>query len=134
MRVIDIFSFFLSLLGIYGRVLHIRSLLPYYIIPSLSALLNETQHLLEHAEVIGAIPLGSVHRIQLDWYEDFSFFIFGSLSAHKVTQFREPIVHDAHREQLRMVDIPATAPCCSARTYLQALRPLLSNRSYQVTT
>ena len=64
----SIFSFSLSLLGIYGRVLHIRSLLPHYIILSLSSLLNETQHLLERAEVIGAIG-PERHRTQLESYD-----------------------------------------------------------------
>jgi hypothetical protein len=68
-RVVGIFSISFSLLGIYGRVLHIRALLPHYIILSLSSLLNETQHLLGRAEVIGAIGPESVHRTQLEWYD-----------------------------------------------------------------
>jgi len=70
-NVISIFGFSLSLLGIYARVLHIRCLLPHYIIPSLSALLNETQRVLEHAEGFGAIGPESVHRTQLEQYDVF---------------------------------------------------------------
>ena len=77
-RVIGIFSISLFLLGIYSRVLHIRSLLPHYIIPFLCALLNETQRLLEHAEAIGAIGPDSVHRTQLEQYDVFSFVVIVS--------------------------------------------------------
>jgi hypothetical protein len=86
-NVIRIFGFSLSLLGIYGRVLHIRCLLPYYIIPSLSALLNETQRLLEHAEGFGAIGPESVYRTQLEQYEAL-FILVIALSAHGLTQRR----------------------------------------------
>jgi hypothetical protein len=72
-HVIGIFGFSLALLGIYGRVRHIRCLLPYYIILSLSALLNEMQRLLEHAEGFGAIEPESVYRTQLQQYEAFFF-------------------------------------------------------------
>ena len=77
-RVIGIFSISFSLLGIYGRVLHIRSLLPHYIVPFLCALLNETQRLLEHAEAAGAIGPDSVHRTQLEQYDVFSFVVIVS--------------------------------------------------------
>jgi len=62
----DALSFCLSLLGIYGLVLYLRYLLPRYAIPSLSSLLNETQQLLRHAEVLTAIPPESEYKTQLD--------------------------------------------------------------------
>jgi len=126
-RIISIFSISLSLLGVYGRVLHIRCLLPRHIIQSLSALLDETQHLLDRAEAIGAIPPESVHRTQLYWYDFFFLCIWWSVSscAHTLTQFCEPIYHDAHQEQSCSRDFPAVAPWCSPD--LQTLCSLLSN-------
>ncbi|KAH9967489.1 hypothetical protein BC827DRAFT_596833 [Russula dissimulans] len=62
----DALSFCLSLLGIYGLVLYLRYLLPRYVIPSLSSLLNEIQQLLRHAEVLNAIPPESEYKTQLD--------------------------------------------------------------------
>ena len=71
MQFLDILSFSFSILGIHGLiVLSLRHLIPYYITPSLSELLNETQRLLGRAETIGAIPLESEHRTHLDRYED----------------------------------------------------------------
>ena len=63
---IEILSFCLSVLGIYGLILNFRYLLPRSVIPLLSALLNETQQLLDHAEVIGAVPPQSESRTLLD--------------------------------------------------------------------
>jgi len=70
MALIDILGFCLSLLGIYGLLLYLRHLLPRYAIPSLSTLLNETQQLLRHAEVISAISPENESQMQLYWYED----------------------------------------------------------------
>jgi hypothetical protein len=92
-RIISIFShaasFSLSLLGLYGRVLHMRWLLPCYVIPYLSALFNETRQVLECAEANGAIPPENVYRTELDGYADlFLGTSVGSPSAHTPTQFR----------------------------------------------
>ena len=66
MRLIDTLGFCLSVLGVSGLVLYLRYLLPYYVIPLLSALLNETRQLLDSAEALNAIPLESELRDQLD--------------------------------------------------------------------
>ena len=66
MHVIDILSFSLSLLGIYGPVLLILYLLPRHVAPRLSAALDETYQLLRRAEEIGAVPLQSEYKCQLD--------------------------------------------------------------------
>ncbi|KAF8493201.1 hypothetical protein F5888DRAFT_1908770 [Russula emetica] len=66
MLVTDALSLSLSVLGIYGLVLSLRYLIPCYIVPLLSARLNETQQLLSHAEAINAIPPESEHRTHLD--------------------------------------------------------------------
>ena len=67
MHFLDVFSFCLSLLGIYGLILPFRYLLPRNIIPLLSLLLDETTQLLDSAEAIGAVPLQSECRTHLDW-------------------------------------------------------------------
>ncbi|KAF8481433.1 hypothetical protein F5888DRAFT_713893 [Russula emetica] len=68
MLVTDALSLSLSVLGIYGLVLSLRYLFPCYIVPFLSARLNETQQLLIHAEAINAIPPESEHRTHLDLF------------------------------------------------------------------
>ena len=70
MLCIDILSFSLSVLRVYGLVLKFRYLLPRNAILLLSVLLNETQQLLDHAEEIGAVPLQSECRAHIGWYED----------------------------------------------------------------
>jgi len=71
MDFLDVVNLCLSILGLYGLIISPRYLLPRYIVPSLSALLKETQLLLQNAEKCGAIPLGSQYRTQLDLYENF---------------------------------------------------------------
>ena len=66
MHVIDILSFGLSLLGIYGPILLVLYLLPRNLAPRLSALLDETQQLLRRAEEVGAVPLQSGYKHHLD--------------------------------------------------------------------
>jgi hypothetical protein len=66
MRSIDIIGFGLSTLGVYGLILYLRHLFPHYVVPLLSALLDETQRLLHHAEALCAIPLEGEYKIQLD--------------------------------------------------------------------
>ena len=65
MRFIDVLGLCLSILGIYGLILYLRYLLPHYVVPLLSALLNETQQLLDRAEALNAIPLESEYRTKL---------------------------------------------------------------------
>ena len=68
MHIIDILSFCLSLLGIYGPtgILFILYLLPRNVAPRLSTLLEETQRLLRRAEEVGAAPPQSEHKHHLD--------------------------------------------------------------------
>ena len=66
MHVIDILSFSLSLLGIYGPILLVLYLLPCSVSPRVSTLLDGTQQLLRRAEEIGAVPLRSEFKHQLD--------------------------------------------------------------------
>jgi len=67
MPVIDILSFCLSLLGIYGPILFVLYLLPRNVAPRLSTLLDEAQQLLRRAEEVGAVLQQSEYKRQLDW-------------------------------------------------------------------
>jgi len=67
MPVIDILSFYISLLGIYGPIFLIRYTLPRNITPLLSTLLDETQQLLGRAEEFSAVTSQSEYKSQLDW-------------------------------------------------------------------
>jgi hypothetical protein len=96
MHATDALSLSLSVLGIYGLALALRYLIPCYIVPFLSARLDETQQLLSHAEAINAIPPESEHRTHLDLYED---LYFDRLSSHTPIQLCEPICDDALAEQ-----------------------------------
>ena len=131
MLVIDALSLGLSILGFYGLVLSLRYLIPHYIVPLISARLNETQQLLSYAEEINAIPQESEHQTNLDRYED---LYSDRLSSHTPIQFCKPICSDALAEQSRPRALPTTAPCYSAWLDLPALCPLSSDWRYQVRT
>jgi hypothetical protein len=124
MTVFGALSLGLSVLGIYGLVFSLRYLIPCYMVPFLSARLNETQQLLSHAEAINAIPPESEDRTRLNLYE---YLYFDGLSSHTPIQFCEPICGDALAEQSRSRALPATAPCYSAWLDLPTLCPLLSD-------
>ena len=66
MHVIDILSFTLSLLGIYGPMLLVLYLHPRNLAPRISTLLDETHQLLRRAEEVGAVPRQSEHKHHLD--------------------------------------------------------------------
>ena len=66
MNGLDILSFVLSVLGIYGIVLYIRYLLPRNVTPFLSTILDETQQVLDRAEEIGAVLPQSEYKRSLD--------------------------------------------------------------------
>jgi hypothetical protein len=62
----------LSILAIIGLFLSLRKvlrkLIPFYIIPPLSARLDTARELCNQAEASNAIPLGSDERTCLNWY------------------------------------------------------------------
>jgi hypothetical protein len=66
MPVIDVVSFCLSILGIYGPILFVFYLLPRNVAPHLSTLLDETHQLLHRAEGIGAVPPQSEYKRRFD--------------------------------------------------------------------
>lgn len=118
MQFTDILSLTLSSFAI---VLYLLHLIPCYFVPSLSAHLNTTQQLLNHAEAIDAIPPG--YKTYLDLY---GYVYYGDwMLSHTPIQFGERICGDACGEQSRPGTLPAIASCYSARLDLQTLCPLL---------
>ncbi|KAF8501515.1 hypothetical protein F5888DRAFT_1632396 [Russula emetica] len=69
MRFTDILSFCFSILGLYGLVYYLRFLIPHNLLPYVSAVLTEAEHLLDRAESIGVIPQPNDHRSALTSYE-----------------------------------------------------------------
>jgi len=88
MHVIDIISFCLSLLGIYGPILLVHHLLPRKVVPLLSTLLDETQELLGRAEGIGAVPPQSEYKVRLD-RSAYQFAMMRTESNHARGIFRQ---------------------------------------------
>ena len=69
MQFADILSFCLSILGLYGLIYYLRFLIPRNVIPYVSAVLTEAEHLLDHAESITVIPQSNDYRSALTLYE-----------------------------------------------------------------
>src|SRR6266849_4143232 len=69
MQFTDILSFCFSILGLYGLVYYLRFLIPRTVLPHVSAVLTEVEHLLDHAESIGVIPQPNDYRSALTLYE-----------------------------------------------------------------
>jgi len=69
MRFTDIFSFCFSILGLYGLVYYLRFLIPRNLLPYVSAVLTEAEHLLDRAESTGVIPRPNDYRSALTMYE-----------------------------------------------------------------
>ncbi|KAN0126237.1 hypothetical protein V8E53_015230 [Lactarius tabidus] len=77
----DIFGFCVSILQMYGVVVHLRNLLPRNTIPHVSAKLDDAQDTLAHAVTAGAIPHISIYREDLERYRfSHSFLEDGLLS------------------------------------------------------
>ena len=70
MRFTDILSFCFSVLGLYGLVYYLRFLIPRNLLPYVTAVLTEAEHLLDRAESTGVIPQPNDHRSALTLYED----------------------------------------------------------------
>ena len=69
MQFTDILSFCFSILGLYGLVYYLRFLIPRNVLPYVSALLIEAEHLLDRAESTGVIPRSNDYRSALTSYE-----------------------------------------------------------------
>ncbi|KAH9067661.1 hypothetical protein EDB87DRAFT_18954 [Lactarius vividus] len=66
MDFIEWLGFCLSILGTYGVVIYLRLLIPCYIIPNVSSMLNNAEQSLTHAVTIGALPEMSDYRVDLE--------------------------------------------------------------------
>jgi hypothetical protein len=69
MRFTDILSFCFSILGLCGIVYYLRFLIPRNLLPYVSAVLTEAEHLLDRAESTGVIPRPNGYRSALTWYK-----------------------------------------------------------------
>src|SRR6266566_1216716 len=69
MQLTDILSFCFSILGLYGLVYYLRFLIPRNILPYVSAVLTEAEHLLDRAESTGVIPQPNDYQSALALYE-----------------------------------------------------------------
>ncbi|KAH9051002.1 hypothetical protein EDB83DRAFT_2317086 [Lactarius deliciosus] len=66
MDLIEWLGFCLSILGTCGVVIYLRHLIPYYIIPNVSSMLNNAERSLAHAVTIGALPEMSDYWVDLE--------------------------------------------------------------------
>ena len=69
MRFTDILSFSFSILGLYGIVYYLRFLIPRNLLPYVSTVLTDAEHLLDHAESTSIIPQPNDYRSALTLYE-----------------------------------------------------------------
>jgi hypothetical protein len=69
MQFTDILSFCFSILGLYGLVYYLRFLIPCNLLPYVSAVLTEAEHLLDRAESTGVIPRPNDYRPALTLYK-----------------------------------------------------------------
>jgi hypothetical protein len=69
MQLTDILSFCFSILGLYGLVYYLRFLIPRNLLPYVSAVLTDAEHLLDRAESTGVIPRPNDHRSSLALYD-----------------------------------------------------------------
>ena len=69
MQFTDILSFCFSILGLYGLVFYLRFLIPRNVLPYVSAVLTEAEHLLDRAESTGVFPQPNDYRSALTLYE-----------------------------------------------------------------
>jgi hypothetical protein len=69
MRFTDVLSFCFSILGLYGLLYYLRFLIPRNLLPYVSAVLTEVEHLLDRAESTGVIPRSNDYRSALTLYD-----------------------------------------------------------------
>ena len=69
MQFTDILSFCFSILGLYGLVSYLRFLIPRNVLPYVSAVLTEAEHLLDRAESTSIVPRSNDYRLALTLYD-----------------------------------------------------------------
>ena len=68
MTPIEWIGFWLTVSGMYSVIIYLRFILPCYIIPDVSSILNNAEQTLAHAVATGAIPEMSDYRVDLEMY------------------------------------------------------------------
>ncbi|KAN0120821.1 hypothetical protein V8E52_004090 [Russula decolorans] len=83
MRFIDILSFCFSILGLYGLGVfyYLRFLIPRNLLPYVSAVLTEVEHLLDRAESTGVTPWPNDYRSALTFYSN--QFLWIRMESHR---------------------------------------------------
>ena len=69
MQLTSFLSLCFSFLGLYGLVSYLRFLIPRNVLPYVSAILTQAEHLLDRAESTGVIPRPNDYRSALTLYE-----------------------------------------------------------------
>jgi hypothetical protein len=131
MQLIDILSFCFSVFGLYyGFVCYLRFLIPRNVLPYVSVILTEAEHLLDRAESTGVIPRPNDYRsvftlykvvipLPMDGHLTGSSQLFQSIPAH------------SDGKSSCSWNITATSACCSIRSNVQAVYTLVASRGNQ---
>jgi len=129
----DILSLCISILGLYGLIYYLRFSIPRNILPSVSAVLTETEHLLDRAESTGVIPQSNDYSVNPRnvWRRRASA---NEPLPHYLTQLRQSILADADEKPSCSWDIAATPACCSVRPDIQAAYALDTTRGHRDTS
>ena len=88
MQLTDILSLCFSVLGLYGLVYYLRFLIPRNLLPYVSVVLTEAEHVLDCAESTGVIPQSNDYRSALTLYD----VVMPSASANGRLHAHSPIV------------------------------------------
>ena len=102
MRFTDILSFCFSILGLYDLVYYLRFLIPCNLLPYVSAVLTEAEHLLDRAESTGVIPWPNDYRSALTLYK------LSCLCQRTVTSLTNPHSYSNQFLRIRMESHRAT--------------------------
>ena len=114
MGFIEIFTLCITILAVYGTVICFRSLLPCYIIPNVSTLLNDVEQCLASAMETGAIPAVSEYRANLETYGTLHSL---KSSSHRLAQPCKRPCPDAYREPSFSRVFPADLACFQMRSH-----------------
>jgi hypothetical protein len=131
MQFTDIFSFSLSILGFCGFVCgNLRFLIPRNLLPDVSAVLTEAEHLLDRAESAGVVPRSNEYRSALTLYKVvMPLPMDGHLTGS--SQLFQSIPAHPDGKSSCFWNITATSACCSVRSNVQAVYTLVASRGNQ---
>jgi len=91
MHFIDILTLCLSILGVHDLILYLSFLLPYNIIPRVTAPLNDAQQLFHRAQSIGTIPCASEYAATLESFEN--QFLRMRVESHRSPAIYQQLLH-----------------------------------------